>query len=196
MNMSKFAKTKGRTFVFLGISGSGKGTQANFLLKALPRSRNISTGDGLRTISKGKNRVSLFVRDVLHRGGLSPLWAVAYVWLSEFVENLQGDENAIFDGAPRRVDEADLMDDFMGDVGRELPVAIYIKLSKREAFRRLIKRGRFDDNNKAIKERFKFFTKYVQPVIRYYQKRKRLVVVDGEQSIPDVWHDIKKALHF
>lgn len=194
MSRRSSAGQKGRAFVFLGISGSGKGTQADFLMKALPRTVNISTGDGLRWIMRRKNAVGRYLRGVLTRGGLAPLWSVAYIWLSEFVENLRGDENVILDGAPRRVDEARLMDDFMRDVGRELPVAVYLKLSRREATRRLLKRGRFDDNPQAIEERFRFFKSRVQPVIRYYQKRGRLVVVSGEQSVPEVWRGIKKAL--
>lgn len=178
----------------MGISGSGKGTQADFLMKALPRTVNISTGDGLRWIMRRKSAVGRYLRGVLTRGGLAPLWSVAYIWLAEFVENLRGDENLIFDGAPRRVDEARLMDDFMRDVGRKPPVAIYLRLSRREATRRLLKRGRFDDNPQAIEERFRFFKSRVQPVIRYYQKRGRLVVVNGEQSVSEVWRDIKKAL--
>ncbi|MBI2055654.1 MAG: nucleoside monophosphate kinase [Candidatus Sungbacteria bacterium] len=192
--MSKRIHQKGRTFVFLGISGSGKGAQAAFLMKVLPQAVNISTGDGLRAIAKGKNFVARFVADVLKRGGLAPLWAVAYIWLEDFVWNLKGDEDIIFDGAPRRVDEAELMGDFMGDIGREPPVAIYLKLSERKALARLLKRGRHDDHRRAIRGRFQFFKINVQPVINYYRKRRRLVVIDGNQEVGEVWRDIKRAL--
>lgn len=192
--MSKGAKIKGKTFVFLGISGSGKGTQTGFLMKALPYAKNISTGDRLRAISKKKNIAGRYISGILHRGGLTPYWAPASIWLADFVENLRAEDNLVFDGAPRLVKEALMMDDFMKDVGRPLPVAIYVKLSRGEAFRRLVKRGRFDDNKKAIRERFAFFETRVQPVIQYYKNRKRLVVINGDQDVNDVWRDIKKAL--
>lgn len=164
-------------------------------MKALPRAKNIGTGDGLRVIAKRKNLTARFVAGVLSRGGLAPLWAVAYIWLEEFVRNLKGDENVIFDGAPRRVDEARLMDDFMGDIGRRPPVAIYLKLAEKEALRRLLARARSDDNPRAIRGRFSFFKTNVQPVIDYYRQRKRLVVIDGNQGVGEVWRDIKRALH-
>lgn len=178
----------------MGISGSGKGTQTALLMKAVPRAVNISTGDGLRRVMRRENLVGRYIRDIIKRGGLVPYWAAAHIWLSGFVQRLRGGENLVFDGAPRRVEEARMMDDFMANVGRELPVAIYVKLSKREAFKRLLARGRFDDNPRAIRERFNFFTINVQPVIRYYRQRKRLVVVDGDKSVAEVWRDIKKAL--
>ncbi len=192
--MNRRAKAKGRTFVFLGISGSGKGTQTELLLKALNNSKNVSTGEGLRKIARNKNLASRYIREVMRRGGLVPYWGAAYVWLSQFFENLKGDENVVFDGAPRRIEEAHMMDDFMMNVGRELPLAIYVKLTRKEAFRRLLKRGRFDDNVKAIRGRFDFFEKHVKPVIDYYQKRKRLVVIDGGRSVSEVWGDLRRAL--
>lgn len=192
--MNKGAKMKGRTFVFLGISGSGKGTQTGFLMKVLAHAKNISTGDGLRSISKKKNIVGRYISGILHRGGLTPYWAPASIWLTDFVENLHAEDNLVFDGAPRLVKEAQMMDDFMKDVDRPLPVAIYIKLSRGEAFRRLIKRGRYDDNKRAIQGRFAFFKMRVQPVIQYYKNRKRLVVINGDQDANDVWRDIRKAV--
>lgn len=178
----------------MGISGSGKGTQAALLMKVLPKSVNVSTGDGLRRIRRKKNLVGRYVRGILDRGLLMPWWGPTYLWLSAFIEKLGGDENLIFDGAPRRIEEARAMDSFMRDIGRPLPVAIYVRLSRREAERRLLKRGRHDDNRKAIRERFDFFRTGVQPVIRYYHYHGRLKVINGEQAVREVWRDIKRAL--
>ena len=194
MSMSKRGIRAGRTIAFLGISGSGKGTQAERLLKVLPRSVNISTGGAFRRIATRSNRVGRFTRGVLIRGGLMPYWAPAYVWLNAFVERLKGDESIIFDGAPRWVAEAEMIDDFMHDIGRHLPVAIYLKLSARAARERLLARGRGDDNARAIAGRFAFFRRNVRPVIAYYRRHRRLMVINGEQSPAEVWRDIRTAL--
>lgn len=193
--MSKRIRQKGGTFVFLGISGSGKGTQAALLMKALPKSVNVSTGDGLRRIRRKNNLVGRYVRGILDRGLLMPWWAPTYLWLSAFIEKLAGDENLIFDGAPRRIEEARAMDSFMRDIGRPLPVAIYIRLLRREAEHRLLKRGRHDDNRRAIAGRFRFFETNVRPVINYYRRKKRLIAVNGDQEVLAVWRDIKRALN-
>ncbi|MBI4132555.1 MAG: nucleoside monophosphate kinase [Candidatus Sungbacteria bacterium] len=184
----------GRTIAFLGISGSGKGTQAERLLRALPRSVDISTGGAFRRIAARSNLVGRFTRRVLSRGEIMPYWAPAYVWLNAFFERLKGDESIIFDGAPRLVAEAEMMDDFMRDVGRPLPIAIYLELSPRAARERLLARGRADDNARAIAGRFAFFRRNVRPVIAYYRRHRRLIVINGEQSPAEVWRDIRTAL--
>lgn len=166
-----------------------------FLSRALPHSENISTGDGLRRVARKKNLVGRYIRGVLSKGGLVPYWGPAFFWLADFFERLNGDENVIFDGAPRRVEEARLLDDFMRDIGRKMPLAIYIRLNPAAARARLINRGRNDDNPRAILARFAFFRRHVRPVIRYYKNRGRLIAVNGEQPVRDVWRDIKIALN-
>lgn len=186
--------TRPKTIVFLGISGSGKGTQAQRLLRALPRSVNLSTGKVFRRVASRRNLVGRFIRDILYRGGIVPYWGPAYVWLNAFFERLRGDEHLVFDGAPRLVAEARTMDDFMRDVGRPLPIAIHLRLSLPMARRRLLARGRSDDNRRAIAGRFRFFRECVRSVIAYYRRRGRLITINGDQPVPAVWRDIKRAL--
>lgn len=185
---------KARTFAVLGVSGSGKDTQAGFLLKVLPKARRISTGDGLRRMAGRSNAVGRFAKRVIERGGLFPAWTPIYLWLSEFIEKLDGDESVIFTSGPRRLEEAAMLDAFLRDIGRPAPVAIYLKLSSAVAKSRLLARGRSDDSPRAIANRITFFKHNVQPVIRYFQRRGRLIVVDGMQPIPEVWREIKKKL--
>ena len=53
---------------------------------------------------------------------------------------------------------------------------------------------RLDDNPKSIRERFEMFRKATQPAINYYRKQNRLIKINGEQSIEDVFKDILKAI--
>lgn len=193
--MNRRVQRSGRTFVFLGLSGSGKGTQATRLIAVLGgQARNISTGAAFRRFAARKNLIGDYIRDILRRGALIPYWAPIYVWLDDFFTRLTPDEHLVFDGAPRRVEEARTMDDVMRDVGRSLPVAIFLKLSEAEADRRLLARGRADDHRRAIAGRFRFFTAHVRPVIEYYRRRDRLVTINGGQPVPAVWRDIRRAL--
>ncbi len=194
VDVSKQRIGKARTIVLLGISGSGKGVQSKRLLRAIPGSVIVSTGEGLRHASRRENLLGCYIRGILRHGDLVPYWGAAHIWLSAFFERLQGDEPLVFDGAPRRIEEAGMLDDFMRDVGRPLPIAIYLRLSAHAARRRLLKRRRADDNLRAIAERFRFFDHSVRPVVRYYRRRGRLITVNGEQPIPEVWRDIRKAL--
>ena len=54
--------------------------------------------------------------------------------------------------------------------------------------------ARTDDKSEAIKKRIEEFKKNTQPAIDYYRKRKRIIEINGEQGIEDVFKDILKAL--
>lgn len=192
--MNRAAIARAKTFSILGPSGSGKDTQALFLLKALPKARRISTGDGMRKMMHKKNAVGEYVKMIHDRGGLLPAWTPVFLWLKEFAENLEGDESVIFTSGPRRVEEAEMLDGFLRDIGRPLPKAIYLKLSDSVARERLLARGRSDDNRKAIANRIAFFNKNVKPVIAHFRKNGRLVEINADQSIPAVWAEIKRKL--
>ena len=194
MSMSSLVKTRGRTFVLLGISGSGKDTQVRFLRRALPRSVEISTGDALRAVARRRNRAGRHIAAILRRGGIAPYWSAIYVWLRALFERLNGEEDLIFSGGPRLIEDARMLDDVMTDLGRPLPIVVYLTLSAAEARRRLIKRGRSDDNPRAIAGRFQFFQREVLPVVAYYRRRSRLITINGDQPVPAVWRDIRRAL--
>ena len=192
MNRAKVAKAK--TFCILGPSGSGKDTQAEFLLKLLPKARRISTGDGMRRVMHEKNAVGEYVKMVHDHGKLLPAWTPIFLWLKEFFEHLDGDESVLFTSGPRRVEEARMLDQFLKDIGRPLPVVIYLRTSQSVAIGRLMKRRRSDDGIRAIRNRLAFFNKHVRPVLAYFRRSGRLIEIDGEKSIPEVWGEIKRKL--
>lgn len=194
MSMSRGSVRQSRTVIFLGLSGSGKDTQARLLLRALPRGRNVSTGDSLRKIAAKQNFLGRCIKRILDRGGLVPYWGAAHTWLADFFAHLRVGENLVFSGSPRTRKEARLLDDVMRDTGRPLPMVIYLKLAPAAARRRLIARSRADDRPQAIAGRFAYFRRDVRPVIAYYRRRGRLIVINGDQTVPAVWRDIRRAL--
>ena len=53
---------------------------------------------------------------------------------------------------------------------------------------------RADDTSEAINNRLDYYEKRVVPTVEYYEKQGRLVKINGEQSIEDVFKDILKAI--
>lgn len=183
------------TFAVVGRSGSGKGTQARFVVKKLGNAWRIETGKLLRTILKRDNPTTERARELMREGRIFPHWFAIFVWLKEFIDKGKLDRYIVFDGSPRTVFEAELMDEVMAWHARPLPLCIYVDVREQEATRRMLTRGRRDDTPAAIRHRMEYFPKFVLPVIRYYKKHGRLISVDGNKSVPEVWREIDTKLH-
>ena len=184
------------TLCVVGRSGSGKGKQADRLLALLRgRAHHMETGRFLRDIIHTRiNETTRRARRFMEQGRLMPLWFSSYTWLRELIERGKADTHLLFDGAPRRVHEAEILDDVLAWHERSLSLCIYIDVSRSTAAKRLRERGRHDDTPTAIKNRMDYFSKEVLPVISYYKKRHRLIHIDGEQPIENVCKDIVASL--
>lgn len=183
------------TFIVLGRSGSGKGTQAHYILARLGEtSRHVETGRFLRDIIEEPNPTTDIARRIMKEGRLFPGWFGAYTWLRQLIERGYAEFHLVVDGAPRRVSEAMLMDEVIEWHKRPAPLCIYVDVSEREATRRLLGRGRNDDNATAIRHRMAFFKEDMLPVVDYYKKKSRLIRINGERPIEEVWKEIDVAL--
>lgn len=184
------------TIVLVGRSGSGKGTQARLLLKRLRKHGvvHFETGRFLRSFMKHQNFTAELVRRAMARGKILPSWLAAYTWLKELIEKGRANRHLVYDGAPRKVWEAQLIDEVMRWHGRMPALCIYIEISKKEAMRRLLLRGRKDDHPHAIKSRLNFFEHQVREVVRYYRDEGRIIEIDGERPVEDIFADIDKKL--
>ncbi|MEN9852290.1 MAG: hypothetical protein RI996_233 [Candidatus Parcubacteria bacterium] len=181
------------TFIFIGRSGSGKGTQAE-LLKAYLEAQGthkvsyIQTGQRFRDFIAQETFTSNLSKEIIANGELMPEFLGVWVWSSIFVENMKGDEHLILDGMPRRLREAQILDSAMEFYNRDMPLVINVHISKEEAHKRLIARGRADDVPEEIERRLAWFDTDVAPVLEYYQRDRRYnyITVDGEQSIETI----------
>ena len=179
----------------IGRSGSGKGTQAELILKRLGEDAyHVETGRFLRELLTHENPTTLLARNIMETGGLFPSWFGAFAWLRELIERGHGGDHLVFDGAPRKIEEAELMDDVMEWHGRHLPFCIYVDVSEEEASKRLLARRRDDDHPEAIANRMNFFKTDVLPVVEFYRANGRMVHVDGQRTIDEVWKEIDAKL--
>jgi len=187
-------KNKEFVLLLIGPSGSGKGTQAIFLKKHISKLRIVRTGPMLRKLAKRDTLTAKFLGPYLQKGLLVPGWLASFTWMKVVFESVLSGENLLFDGAPRQITEAKLLDEVMSWHKMPLPRAIFLDIDRKESQRRLMLRGRSDDTAEAIRERLKFYYKNVIPVISYFEKNKRLIRINGEQEPEKVAEDIKKAL--
>ncbi len=180
--------------VVLGRSGCGKGEQIKFLEKKLKPVLVVHTGALFRTLIHTSTLAGNIATKFLQKGNLAPTWLASYVWIDALMHGLDSKKNIIFDGSPRTREEARLLDDVLAWFGRKRTIALYIDISEKETIKRLLARGREDDRPMAIKNRLAFFKRNVIPAINHYRLTKRLISINGEQSIREVSKDICKVL--
>lgn len=190
-------KSNKLTIIVLGRSGSGKGTQAQFVLRRLKKQgvAHLETGRFLRNaLKKYDNPTVNIAKRVIGGGKLLPDWFAAYAILKEIVEKGVAVKHWVFDGAPRSLWQAKLIDDLVAWHDRPLPLAVYLEVGEKEATGRLRLRSRTDDRSRSIENRMRFFSKSVWPAICYYQRQGRLLKIKGEQPVGNVWRDLNSAL--
>jgi len=182
--------------IFLGRSGSGKGTQAKLLEKKL-KLELISSGDLLRNRKQENDFTGNKIASVIDKGGIVLTPVIFKLWLDKFeiLKKKKSFKGFIFEGSPRKILEAFLLNETLEwfEWGENIKI-ILIDISPKEAIARLLKRGREDDTILGIKKRLKWFKTNVWPVINFYKKTKKLIKINGEQSVENVFNDILKKL--
>jgi adenylate kinase len=192
------------TFVFFGIVGSGKGTQVKMLMNFL-KSRDgkeclyVGTGDIFRKISsEPQGGTHTMVKELLDAGKLIP-----DDMTNELVSNiidleLSPDKCAVFDGYPRTVSQSEFFAEKMQGKQRENIKIIYIELSEGEAMKRNLLRGRHDDTEEGLHQRFEEYRNKVIPAMNYFKGKAGYTIctINGEQSVEEVHQDIIKSLNF
>ena len=184
-------------FVFIGRSGCGKGTQVELLEKYLkeknPERALLSYGSGkyFREFVEGQTYTQKLAKEVNDRGALQPEFLAVSFWSRFFVETLTGDEDVILDGAPRKLDEARMLDSAFGFYGTNVHV-IFVNVSREWATAHLLARGRADDTKEDIERRLTWFDTEVMPTVEFYRNHPEHVFVEvrGEQPIEDVHKEI------
>jgi adenylate kinase len=183
------------TIAFIGRSGSGKGTQAKLLMSRLHKPIYIATGNLFRALAGTDSVSGRKVAAQLKVGGLPPYWLAYVLWQRELVEKLvDGDEDVVFDGALRRVEEITLLDEVLAWLERPMAIPALIDVTREEAFKRLKARKREDDTDESINNRLDYYEVDVVPVIEYYERQGRLVCVDGMPPPDKVFDHLLAAL--
>lgn len=189
----------------MGRSGSGKGTQIE-LLKETYRMENpgqeilhFEPGNTFRGIVKSGTYSGQKIKEVTTAGGLVPDFITNGLFVNEMVLNLKSeDQLLIFDGYPRSINQAQMLDTTMKYYDRGNAVVIHVEVSEQEVRNRLAGRGRADDiDDNALNTRIVFYNDCVLPAIEWYRNHPdyNLININGEGNINDIQQSIVEALN-
>ncbi len=192
-----------KVFIFLGRSGCGKGTQADLLMShlcntgdKLCKTLHVESGAALREYVKGDSYTQKKTKFVMENGFLVPESVVVYLWMNYLASNFTGTENIVFDGCPRKLREAQLLNDALTFYEIKNPMVICINVSKDWSEKRLLGRARKDDSPESIKKRLEWFETEVMPTVNYYKGNPyyKFIDINGEQPIEEVQNEILAKL--
>ena len=179
--------------LILGPQGSGKGTQAKRIAEAYGGS-HVATGDILRAAVSDGSELGERVRPILERGDLVP----DDLMIALIRERLAEEDAFVLDGFPRTVAQAEALDAMLDEIGKPLDAVILLRVSDEVATARLEARareeGRSDDSPDAIRNRLRLYHELTELVVDRYAHAGIEVIVDGEQTMDEVFDDIHEAL--
>lgn len=193
---------QGKTFIFFGLVGSGKGTQVQLLTDVLKAKDDkevvlISPGNEYRKLIASGTYVGNRIKDSMERGELQPDSLTNALVGSIILSQVSSEKHMIADGYPRRIAQSQMLYDMCKFFERKDIKVIYIKLSEEEAMKRNLLRGRHDDTEEGLRKRFEEYRENVIPAMEYFKDKEgyEFCEINGEQSVEDVHKDIIKALN-
>jgi len=209
--------------VLLGAPGSGKGTQANFLVGdfAIP---HISTGDILREAAKNGTPLGLKAKGYMEQGALVPD-DLMMALIKDRLSQPDAQQGFLLDGFPRTVAQADGLNAILDGMGTKLDKVISLEVPAASLIRRLTARWscptcgaifnlisqppklvgvcdacgtaleqRPDDKRETVENRLKVYEAQTAPLKQYYGAKGWLLTANGDQAPDQVYRSFKAQL--
>ncbi|HUV24673.1 MAG TPA: adenylate kinase [Methanomassiliicoccales archaeon] len=202
--------------VLLGPPGSGKGTQAKRLMEEL-KVAHISTGDLLREAVKTQSDLGKKAKEFMDAGKLVPDDLVIAL-IREKISSMEG--GFLLDGFPRTIEQAKKLEEISEIdtvINLEVDEDILVdRLTKRRScndcggvyhllFNPPKEDGRCDncggelyqrsdDTEATVKERLRTYRKSTLPLVEYYGSKGKILNINGDKDINEVFNSIMKAI--
>ena len=208
--------------ILLGPPGAGKGTQSRLLSEKYGYP-HISTGDILREMARADTPLGRKVKETMAAGLLVSDEILAEV-IRTRTSQPDCSNGYILDGYPRTLDQAHLLEELASQQGKQIRFARIVvseeALLKRLTGRRACSKcgeiyniyfsppkvdsvcdldgaplmQRSDDHPEAVSRRLEEYKGYTAPLIDYYRQSGRLIEVNGELPVEDVFEKLLAAI--
>lgn len=188
--------------ILLGPPGSGKGTQAQLLVRRYGIVQ-LSTGEMLRAAVAAGTPVGLKAKEIMASGGLVPDDVVVGI-ISDRIDQPDARNGFILDGFPRTVPQAEALDELLKHKHLKLDAVIELRVNESALLSRvetrvaqMRERGeevRLDDTPEVLTKRLANYRSQTEPLIHYYSERRKLSTIDGMMAIDEVTRAIHRQL--
>lgn len=200
--------------ILLGAPGAGKGSQAT-KIAAKYGIAHISTGDALRANIKNGTELGKFAKSFIDKGELVPDEVVVGI-VADRIKQPDCEKGFLLDGFPRTIAQAEELGK-LTDIDYVIDIDVDFDLiAARIGGRRMCACGesyhissyssdvcakcgaklyqREDDKEETVKARLAVYEKQTAPLTEYYAKLGKLVTVDGNKTIDEVFAEISEIL--
>jgi len=198
----------------LGKPNSGKGTQA-IMVEEKYKMTHIDSGKNLRSwVAREDNYITRKVNETMDKGEFVPIAIATKLWMDTLLTTKEH-ENILFEGAPRKYFEAEIITEYFNWLG-EKPSVFFIDIPDQEVLHRSAIRTycpkcnktyssvlnpgitvceddqtplqvRDDDKEEVVQNRLKVFYNEVQPSLDFFKERGMLHTIDGVGSVEEVF---------
>lgn len=184
--------------ILFGPPGSGKGTQAKFLVESYGLI-HISTGDLFRYEMGNDTPLGKEAKSYISKGELVPD-SVTIGMLKNKVNQHPDAKGFIYDGFPRTIPQAEALDEFLASNGSSITSLLSLTVGDEEIVKRIKQRGltsgRADDlDEDIIRNRIAVYKENTAEVFDYYNAKERALPIDGMGSIDDIAARLKDAVN-
>ena len=189
-----------KKIVLLGPPGCGKGTQSKLLVEK-DSFIQLSTGDLLRSeISNSNSDLGKKVKSLMECGELVPDNIVIDIIVKKVEE--YKNNNVVFDGFPRNLKQAEVLDSSLENVSIKLDHAILFEIDFKILEERINNRvnetkwneKRKDDNSQTLSNRIEVFKSSTLPIVSYYEEKGIISKINGMKKVNEVYDQITKII--
>jgi adenylate kinase len=197
--------------IMLGAPGSGKGTQAKFLMDKLDLV-HISSGDLFREAQEKGTELGRLAKSYMEKGELVPDDITTKMAVDRILS--LKDEGFVLDGFPRNLNQARALDEALEKENMPMGLVIYLKVPRDILLRRLSGRRtcrncgeiynvytlppkvegrcdkcggelyqRTDDNEETVRHRIEVYARETQPLVEYYQHQGKLSEIESKNDV-------------
>lgn len=176
--------------IFFGPPGSGKGTQTHMLASATHWPA-ISTGELLRDEVKSGSTIGRHAHAFMLKGKMVEIAIIDKI-LKKRLARKDAKKGFLLDGYPRNVHQ---LKHFLSLLKKDDKVYfVTISLTDAEVKRRLLARGRLDDNLKIIKQRLKDYHAWNDPLQKLARQSGIDIKINGNRPIEKIQKDLRQQL--
>ena len=176
--------------LFVGPPGAGKGTQAARVAERLGIP-HISTGDMFRDHVQRGTELGTRVDSIMKEGDYVPD-EITGEMLGDRIAERDASEGFILDGFPRTVGQVEALDGLIGRHG--LDTVVVFEVDEDALVERLLARGRVDDTEDTIRNRFKVYQEQTAPLLDVYNPRGIVTHIDGLGEVEEITDRILEVL--